>query len=285
VQTRAAPGGLRRVGEARAQGGQDVWGNELLRSPSGPTYLGAARHLRPLLLAARSTRRYLTRSGMYYLPFAWPTQFGAHNVALHVADGSGIFANVTRGRKLTINVGRSAGERFGSCLSRLSTPQLADGYLPILETRYVDGRGVPYRQESFSTVNRETGKLLSFVRVTADTTARTRPRESDSCLRRAGWRCRTASVVRGRNPQLFVSLGWQFDGKGVTYEGPAWTARDRVRRMARRLRQSERAVRARRDELPPRAAGSCELLVAQSSRPERRTTCPNAASRTPSAAS
>ena len=80
------------------EAGQDVWGNELLRSPSGPSYLGAARHLRPLLLAARSTRRYLTRSGMYYLPFAWPTQFGAHNVALHVADGSGVFANVTRGR-------------------------------------------------------------------------------------------------------------------------------------------------------------------------------------------
>src|SRR5580765_5802592 len=151
--------------------GKDVWGNELLSSPSGPSYLGAARHLRPLVLAARSTHRYLTRSGMYYLPFAWPTQFGAHNVALHVADGSGIFGNTTRGRKLTINVGRSAGERFGSCLSRLSTPQLADGYLPILQTRYVDGRGVAYRQESFSTVNHETSRLLSFVRVSADTTA------------------------------------------------------------------------------------------------------------------
>jgi hypothetical protein len=30
------------------------------------------------MLAARSNRRYLARSGMYYLPFAWSTQFGAH---------------------------------------------------------------------------------------------------------------------------------------------------------------------------------------------------------------
>ncbi|HEX7310036.1 MAG TPA: hypothetical protein VF232_02560 [Gaiellaceae bacterium] len=202
------------------EAGQDVWGNELLRSPSGPTYLGAARHLRPLLLAARSARRYLTRSGMYYLPFASPTQFGAHNVALHVADGSGIFANVTRGRKLTINVGRSAGERFGSCLARLSTPQLADGYLPILQTRYVDGRGVPYRQESFSTVNRETGGLLSFVRVTADTTGAHQTARIRFMPSTRGLTMSDGVVVRGRSPQLFVSLGWQFDGKGVTYEVP-----------------------------------------------------------------
>src|SRR6187549_3503701 len=55
--------------------GKDVWGNALLRSPSGPTYEGAARRLRPLLLAAHSTRRYLTESGIYYIPFGWPTQF------------------------------------------------------------------------------------------------------------------------------------------------------------------------------------------------------------------
>ena len=201
--------------------GQDVWGNKLLRSPAGPTYAGAASRLRPLLLAARSKRRYLTRSGIYYIPFGWPTQFGAHNVALHVADGSGIFANRTRGRKLTISVGRSANERYGSCLSRLGTPQLAEGYLPILQTRYVDGRGLPYSQESFTAVHRETGRLVSFVRLTADTTAahqtaRLRFTPSARGLTMSG----DGVVVRGRNAQLFVSEGGQFDGASVTYEVP-----------------------------------------------------------------
>jgi hypothetical protein len=204
--------------------GQDVWGNELLRSRTGPTYEGAARRLRPLLLAARSKRRYLTRSGIYYIPFGWPTQLGAHNIALHVADGSGIFANRTRGRKLTITVGRSARELYGSCLSRLSTPQLAEGYLPILQTRYVDGRGVPYSQESFAAVQHETGRLVSFVRLTADTTAAhqtTRLRFTPSA--RGLTMSDDGVVVRGRNAQLFVSDGGQFDGSSVTYEVPPGT--------------------------------------------------------------
>jgi hypothetical protein len=204
--------------------GQDVWGNELLRSRTGPTYEGAAHRLKPLLLAARSTRRYLTRSGIYYIPFGWPSQFGAANVALHVADGSGIFANRTRGRKLTITVGRSAGERYGSCLSRLSTPQLAEGYLPILQTRYVDGRGVLYSQESFSAAYGETGRLISFVRLTADTTAAhqtTRLRFAPSA--HGLTMSDDGVVVRGRNAQLFVSDGGQFDGSSMTYEVPPGT--------------------------------------------------------------
>ncbi len=203
--------------------GKDIWGNRLLRSRSGPTYAGAARHLRPLLLAARSRRRYLTESGIYYIPFGWPTQFGAHNVALHVADGGRIFANRTRGRNLTITVGRSAGERYGSCLSRLATPQLADGYLPILQTRYVDGRGVRYSEESFTAVPRETGRLSSFVRVTADTTAahdsaRIRFTPSSQRLSQS-----EGYLGRGSTPYLFVSEGGRFDRSSVTYDVPPGT--------------------------------------------------------------
>ena len=203
--------------------GKDVWGNRLLRSRSGPTYAGAARHLRPLLLAARSSRRYLTESGIYYIPFGWPTQFGAHNVALHVADGGRIFANRTRGRNLTITVGRSAGERYGSCLSRLATPQLAGGYLPILQTRYVDGRGVRYSEESFTAVPRETGRLSSFVRVTADTTAahdsaRIRFTPSSQRLSQS-----EGYLGRGSTPYLFVSEGGRFERSSVTYDVPPGT--------------------------------------------------------------
>src|SRR5438093_9175838 len=140
--------------------GKDVWGDALLRAPGGPTYEGAARRLAPLLLAAGPRRRLLTDTGVYYVPFGLPTQFGTQSVALHVADGSEVLANRTHGRKLTVWVGSHAQERYGSCLSRLATPQLADGYLPILDTRYTDARGVHYRQESFAVMLRETRSLV-----------------------------------------------------------------------------------------------------------------------------
>ena len=44
--------------------GRDVWGNRLLHSPSGPSYEGALRYLKPLLLAAGPKQR-LTRSGVH----------------------------------------------------------------------------------------------------------------------------------------------------------------------------------------------------------------------------
>src|SRR5262249_34124067 len=60
--------------------GRDVWGTQLLHSPAGPTYDGAARKLKPLLLAAGPKRRLVTDTGAYYLPFGWPSQFGARTV-------------------------------------------------------------------------------------------------------------------------------------------------------------------------------------------------------------
>ncbi len=204
--------------------GKDLWGNELLRSRTGPSYAGAARHLRPLLFAARAKHGYLTGSGIYYIPFGWPTQFGAHNVALHVADGSGVFANRIRGRKLTITVGRTGREGHGSCLSRLSTPRLARGYLPILQTHYVDGRGVPYSQESFTALHSESGRLVSFVRLTADATAtsqRVRLRFTSSV--RGLTMSNDGVVVRGRTPYLFVSDGGQLRRSSVTYDVPPGT--------------------------------------------------------------
>ena len=70
-------------------------------------------------------------------------------VALHVADGSEILAD------------REGAEREG--LRRRGRPRalrlvpvapaplpLADGFLPILETQYVDAAGNRYRQESFA---------------------------------------------------------------------------------------------------------------------------------------
>ena len=60
---------------------------------------------------------------------------------------------------------RDGRERYGSCLSRLAAPRLADGFLPILETQYVDAAGNRYRQESFAVRGLGTGDLVSFVRL------------------------------------------------------------------------------------------------------------------------
>ena len=155
------------LGALRAQ--TDVWGNRLLAAPGGPTYAAARRYLKPLLLARGPGGKPLTASGVYYLPFAQPDgPRGAGSVALHVADGSQIISQHVGGRALTVSVGGSGGERFGSCLARLATPALSGGFLPILETRYVDASGARYRQESFVARIAATRPLVSFVRITVD---------------------------------------------------------------------------------------------------------------------
>ena len=68
-----------------------------------------------------------------------------------MADGSQIVSEFVRGPSLSIGVGVRRKERYGSCLSRLVPPHLDAGYLPILETSYVDADGVRYSQESFAT--------------------------------------------------------------------------------------------------------------------------------------
>jgi hypothetical protein len=165
---RADSGYSDRVERALRAGG-DLWGNELLAAPSGPTYLRARRYLKPLLFARAPGKRLLTDSGVHYVAFSQPLgPQGAGSVALHVADGSQIAADRIDGRKLTLFVGADGRERYGSCLRRLAPPRLA-GYLPILETRYVDRHGARYAQESLATRTPGNGSFASFVRLTVDT--------------------------------------------------------------------------------------------------------------------
>lgn len=171
---------------------QDLWGNALLAAPDGPTYEGARRRLAPLLLARAPGKRPLTDSGIYYLPFAQPLGVqGAGSVALHVADGSQIVWQRIGGRELTIFLGR---ERYGSCLARLTPARLADGYLPILETRYVDAAGNRYSQESFAGQR----PLTSFVRLTVDA------RRTAVRLRLGGLTLRV-----GRAETRTIYVGWR----------------------------------------------------------------------------
>jgi hypothetical protein len=194
---------------------QDLWGNRLIARPNGPTYVAVRRLLKPLLYA-RAKGKPLTASGVYYLPFAQPLGVrGGSAVALHVADGSEIFARRVRGPSLKVFVGRNGQELFGSCLARLGPARLAEGFLPILQTRYVDADGTRYRQESFAVRGLGTGQLVSFVRLTADARA-----GSGAVLRlvprRPGPPAR-ATQHEGGPAGLVFSAGGRFDGSSVRY--------------------------------------------------------------------
>ena len=198
---------------------RDLWGERLLASRNGPTFDGASRYLKPLLLARAANGRPLTDSGVHYAPFSQPDgAWGATSVALHVADGSQIVSEKAHGRRLTIAVGARGLERYGSCMARLSPPRLDEGYFPILETRYADADGVHYRQESFAARVPETESLVSFVRVVADASAsdgrltRIRITPSTEHLASTGGRL----SLRGHT-YLFFSPGGSFNGTSVKY--------------------------------------------------------------------
>jgi hypothetical protein len=200
----------------------DVWGNQLLNTPGGPTYAAARRYLHPLMLvgppAGKDPHR-LTDSGVYYLAFGRPDDnSGARVVDLHVADGSQVVSGRVRGPSLSVDVGVRPTERYGSCLARLAPAKLGDGYLPILKTSYRDATGVRYSQESFATRIPQTGSLVSFVRVTIDPRhsghprARVRFTASRKGLRRAGNQLR-----HGRRAALVFSPGARVHRGAVTY--------------------------------------------------------------------
>jgi len=154
---------------AAVRAGRDVWGERLLAAPGGPSYEAARRYLTPLLFAMQPKRRPLTPSGVYYLAFSYPTNVKASSgFALHVADGSRIYTRRVGGPNLAIYVGSHGLEPYGACLNRLRSARLADGYLPIVGTSYVDSNGVRYDQESFATRGARTRKLVSFVKLTVD---------------------------------------------------------------------------------------------------------------------
>jgi hypothetical protein len=147
---------------------RDVWGNALLQSPAGPSYEGAEGLLHPLMLVGRPAGlqpKRLTDSGVYYLALGQPSGAdGAGELQLHVADGSQIVSELANGARLSIDVGAGTrpDERYGSCLTRLAQPSLFGGYLPVLETSYVDSDGVHYEQESFAARIPHTQALVSL---------------------------------------------------------------------------------------------------------------------------
>ena len=213
---KAAPGYTRSVTRALLSK-RDLWGARLLAARNGPTYAATGRYLAPLLYAQGRGGRPLTSSGVYYLPFAFPFSVYVTTAALHVADGSEIVSRRVGGPSLTVSVGVAGRERYGSCLGRLTPAQLADGYLPILETSYVDRAGVRYRQESF--VGRVYGSSspVSFIHLSVDA----RDSQTGSIVRLVPSIHGLAPVgdrlVAGKRTRLLYSAGGAFDGSAVTY--------------------------------------------------------------------
>ena len=183
---------------------RDVWGEALLAAPKGATYDAARRRLPPLLLARAPKKRPLTASGMHYVPFAQPNgPQGAGSDALHVADGGQVVSNRVGGPSLNVFVGSTGRERYGSCLRRLSIA-LADGYLPMLQTRYIDAAGVRYEQESFAGRLPGSAALTSFVRLSADASSAASAARVRIAARRSS---RSYLVRRGSRREL--TFAWK----------------------------------------------------------------------------
>lgn len=219
----------------------DLWGEEALRQPDGPSYESLRGHLHPLM----NLSRLYSESEVYYLPFGMEDSVtGGADYALHYADGSEIVSRRSEvppaeipkdapsyaGKRITIFVGPDGNERYGSDLARLPLPTLRSGYLPILQTAYTDADGIHYTQESFALRIPETRSLVSFVRLTAarsgsapDATmvrihfgfvSRTKPPkiEDETGLVVSGHR-----VVKGPDVYLVFSPGGVLRGPDLTY--------------------------------------------------------------------
>ena len=249
---------------------RDAWGDELLAAPGGPSYDAARAKLHPLFLVGRPAGlkpKRLTDSGIYYLAFGRPHgSAGAGRVQLHVADGSQVVSQRANGAKLTVSLGR---ERYGACLSRLQTPSLAGGYLPVLDTAYTDAAGVRYRQESFATRIPQTRSLVSFVRLSVDPTgARKRTvqvRFTPSLrLHRVGNQLRA-----GKRAWAVAGKGAHFDGRSLVFDVRrprqlyvAWLNRPaRVRAFRPDRTSYERARSALQAFWDARLAAGAQLVV------------------------
>jgi hypothetical protein len=202
---------------------RDVWGEQLLAQPDGPTYDGARQFLAPLLYGQQRQYRPLTPSGVYYLAFSYPPSvFSPRQIALHVADGSEIINRNVRDGGLAIDVGPRGRDHYGACVAWLTPATLADGYLPIMQTGYVDRMGVRYRQESF--LGRAGSKRMpvSFVKIEVDASGSSsgavvsfRPKLRRP-LTQAGDRLESAGGTR-----LIVGPGGTYDGQAFRFVVPA----------------------------------------------------------------
>ena len=193
---------------------RDVWGEELLARPEGPTFNNVKGYLVPLMHGDPG----LTDSGTYYIPLGIPHdgKDTSLEMALHVADGSQFYSTSPANNLFTekygntwnVYVGAAGDEPFGSALERLKRSELVDGY-PVLQTEYVDAQGVRYQQESFAARSPEIanangyGNLVSWIRVTVEPGGKSK----QTLLNFVPSIHRTSDTSKGRLPRLLELSG------------------------------------------------------------------------------
>ncbi len=143
--------------------GSDLWGEEAMRLPSGPNYDYFASLLPPLRYVNTDFRHYpIVLSAPGAMVKARLTSNGS---ALNAKAGIWSWKDV--GVPVTFRVGEEK-EVFGSDPARLDGPQYAEGWLPIVQTRYHVGDRV-YAQEAFAAVEPELAdRGAVFVRFTLE---------------------------------------------------------------------------------------------------------------------
>lgn len=133
--------------EEMAASHTDLWGEAALRQPDGPSYEFFKDLLPPL--------RYVNTGFRHY-----PIVLSAPSAAVKarwVSNGSSINARANKppmwreiGAPVLFRVGEKA-EPFGEDIERCNGPRYAEGFLPIVQIDYTQGKPV-YEQEAFGSV-------------------------------------------------------------------------------------------------------------------------------------
>ncbi|MCK4625301.1 MAG: hypothetical protein KAV00_08330, partial [Phycisphaerae bacterium] len=141
----------KRMAEA-LEANRDIWAEEVLSRPEGPTYENVKDYLPPL--------RYVNASFKHY-PIVLGLKEGLEKIRL-VSNGSQIGLSINPWRldgsgwtawfqpdlKAFIQVGRNE-TPFGDDLDKLNGPDYLGGYLPVVQLAYAED-GVLYGQEVFA---------------------------------------------------------------------------------------------------------------------------------------
>jgi hypothetical protein len=206
----------------------DVWGEQALERPEGPTYENMKHHLKPLLLTRQGrVAGPMTDSQVHYVAFGQPQSAqGRGPTALHVADGSQVLSDqalrtTTAPRGMTLDIGTAGTERYGSCLARLGDPRLRDGYRPVLLTDYRDADGVQYSQESFVARIPGTTALASFVRLSV--AARESNAKSSPIVVRPWFTLTDAGLSMDGNRLIKDGSAYLYFSDKPTYANPSLT--------------------------------------------------------------
>lgn len=204
---------------------RDVWTDEVLVAPDGPTYEAVLPYLNPLL------HTDVTDSGVCYLPLTYPADASIY--ALHLVDGSEIISEAApksywagneqnrpeRTKSAPLSYVFLAGdERVGSDLDRLGEQVLADGFLPILQMSYEAKDGARFEIESF--VGRPAGTVstVSYLKVRVVPGAGPTTFVVRVAAEVAGLEARDATVVRGDRVYVAHDGSGTFDGKAVVFD-------------------------------------------------------------------